>query len=141
MKKLIYVFTLILLLAACGNDEAKDQTNYAKTTPGEITHQPLKINLAVRAEQTIEQALDITDIKVKESDITAEKLDAQTGVDGTKYDNVYLAKGKFIWKSEKFDFEWMVSFDENNTSERGKHLRFDSTHPNTNPFGYGIELK
>ena len=139
MKKIIYVLALTLLLVACGNDEAKDQTNKAKATPGEITHEPLKINLAVRSEGAVEQFNDITDIKVNEDDITAEKLDVQTAEDGTEYDNVYYVKGKYSWQSKKYDFEWMISFKENDTSKAGTNLKFVSSQPNSK--AYEIELK
>mgnify|MGYP006400824605 CR=1 FL=1 len=125
MKKLIYLIGLTLLLVACGgNEEANsDETKNYKESTGEITNEDLLINLAVRAESTIEEFKSLDGVKVDQKDITAEKLENQT-VDGKEYPNVYRVQGKYAWEGKTYDFEWMISFNENDVTAAGNHLNF-----------------
>ncbi len=124
MKKLLYLLGLTFLLVACGDEETNsDETKNYKETTGEITNESLLINLAVRAEDTIEEFKSLDGVKVDQKDITAEKLDNQT-VDGKEYSNVYQVKGKYAWEGKTYDFEWMISFNENDVTAAGNHLNF-----------------
>ena len=125
LKKLIYLIGLTLLLVACGgNEEANsDETKNYKESTGEITNESLLINLAVRAESTIEEFKSLDGVKVDQKDITAEKLENQN-VDGKEYPNVYQVKGKYAWEGKTYDFEWRISFNENDVTAAGNHLNF-----------------
>lgn len=130
MKKLFYVglLSVSLLLTACGGEEKNsDETSTYKVTPGEITNEKLLNNLAVRAETIVEQYDGIDNVTVDSTDITVEKLaDLKNNETEEIYKNVYYIDGTYTWENKKYDFEWSVSFEENDTDVGGKILQYTS---------------
>lgn len=126
MKKLLFL-ALILLLAACSSNTNADETDTYKTSNGKITNDKLLINLAVRAETIVEKYDEIDNVSIDEEDITAEKLsDSKETETGKIYKNVYSIDGKYTWKEKKYDFEWVVSFKDNDVDSSGSVLQYTS---------------
>lgn len=128
MKKLLLLLITVLFLTACGNSEENvDETDTYKVSVGQITNRSLLINLAVRAETIIEQYDEIDGVKVSQDEIKAEKQsDMKDNESGEIYSNVYYISGKYSWENQKYNFEWAVSFDENDTEGSGKILQYTS---------------
>lgn len=105
----------------------QDETDTYKVSPGEITNSSLLINLAVRSETIIEDYDKLENVKVDVDNIIATKeQDNKSEESDEVFENVYKIDGQFSWKEKRYDFEWVVSFEENNTEASGKILEYTS---------------
>lgn len=125
-----FVLFVVAIALSSSNEEANtnaDETDTYKMSPGKITNEKLLINLAVRAETTIEKYDEIDNVTVKTENIKAEKqTDMKDNETGEVYKNVYYIDGQYSWKDKRYDFEWCVSFDKNDTEASGKVLQYTS---------------
>lgn len=136
MKKIFLGMVVLIIaigLVACSDGSNKsntknaDQTENYKKTPGKITNNYLKIGLAVRSEQIIENYNKINKVRVDEDNITAKKLENMKGQDdGKVYKNVYSIEGQYSWHDKRYDFSTIVSFKKNNVDDDMYILKYSS---------------
>lgn len=124
---IISFIVFIIAVVTTPTENNRDETDTYKVSSGEITNKKLLIDLAVRAETIIEKYDKIDNVKVDQHDIKAKKMsDMKDDATGEVYKNVYYIDGMYSWQDKKYDFEWCVSFDENNTDSAGKVLQYTS---------------
>lgn len=124
---IISFIVFIIAVVTTPTENNRDETDTYKVSSGEITNKKLLIDLAVRAETIIEKYDKIDNVKVDQHDIKAKKMsDMKDDATREVYKNVYYIDGMYSWQDKKYDFEWCVSFDENNTDSAGKVLQYTS---------------
>ncbi len=105
----------------------QDETDTYKVSRGEITNEKQLINLAVRAQSSIEKYDKLDNVTVDHYDIEAEKQsDFKNDETEEIYENVYYVSGLYSWQDKKYDFVWVVSFEENNVDADGVVLQYTS---------------